>query len=346
MKLDLFAYNLPSELIAQKPVSPRDHSRLFIYERDVDKVTHRHFFDLPDILIPGDVLVFNNTKVFPARLLGKKKVSGGRVEVFLLRELDEGIWEVLLGGKRLKENSDLIFSKKLFGRIVKNNGKTWIFEFNLIGKDFWREIDKIGHVPVPPYIKRESNMKEYQTVFAKEKGSVAAPTAGLHFTKKLLKALEKNGIKIEYVTLHVGLGTFASVETREIENHRMHAEWARLDEKTAENLNRAKMENRRIIGVGTTSVRSLESFSDDAGKLVPQAKWVDTFIYPGIKFKVVDAMITNFHLPKSTLLMLLAAFLAQNKKPQDGIEIFQRLYKEAIKNSYRFYSYGDGMLIF
>ncbi len=345
MRLDLFAYDLPSELIAQKPVSPRDRSRLFIYERDVDKVSHRHFFDLPDILIPGDVLVFNNTKVFPARLLGRKKTSGGKVEVFLLRELDEGIWEVLLGGKRLKESSDLIFSKNLFGRIVKNSGKTWIFEFNLTGKVFWHEIDKIGHVPVPPYIKRESNMKEYQTVFAKEKGSVAAPTAGLHFTKRLLKALEKNGIKIEYITLHVGLGTFASVETREIENHRMHAEWARLDERTAENLNMAKMENRRIIGVGTTSVRTLESFCDDAGKLVPQAKWVDTFIYPGIEFKFIDAMITNFHLPKSTLLMLLAAFLAQNKKPQDGIEIFQRLYKQAITEKYRFYSYGDGMLI-
>jgi len=345
MKLDLFDYQLPADLIAQKPVSPRDHSRLFVYKREADKVTHKHFFDLPDILIPGDVLVFNNTKVFPARLIGKK-VSGGKMEVFLLKELDGGLWQVLLGGKRRKEGVDIIFNKKLSGRVVKQGDDgTWIFEFNLTGDAFWLQIDKIGHVPIPPYIKRESNMREYQTVFAKEKGSVAAPTAGLHFTRKLLNSLKKNGIQIEYVTLHVGLGTFAPVKTEEIESHKMHAEWACLDRKTSERLNRAKIEKRRIIGVGTTSVRTLESFCDNNGRLVPQSKWVDSFIYPGVKFKFIDAMITNFHLPKSTLLMLLAAFLAQNKKQQDGIEIFQRLYRQAISEKYRFYSYGDGMLL-
>lgn len=346
MRLDLFDYKLPPELIAQKPVTPRDHSRLFVYDRQAEKIGHRHFFDLPEILAPGDVLVLNNTKVFPARLKGEKKISSGKVEVFLLRELDKKEWQVLLRGRNMKAGLEIVFNKELSGRIVKNNQDgTWTFSFNLFGKDFWRELDKIGQAPLPPYIKRPSSLDEYQTIFAKERGSVAAPTAGLHFTKNLIMSLEESGIEIKYVTLHVGLGTFAPVKTEEIERHKMHAEWAYLDRQTAQELNEARREKRRIIGVGTTSVRTLESFCDDFGELTPQAKWVDTFIYPGYTFKFIDSMITNFHLPKSTLLMLLAAFLAQNKKPQEGIKIFQRLYQEAIKEKYRFYSYGDAMFI-
>lgn len=353
MRLDLFDYQLPSELIAQKPITPRDNSRLFVYDRQKDKIDHCRFFNLPDLLSAGDVLVLNNTKVFPARLVTHRK-SGGKIEIFLLRELKAGEWEVLIGGKG-RENEEVIISKKLVC-FLKNRLREniWLVKFSLVGEDFWVEIDKVGQVPTPPYIKKESDLDSYQTVFAKSKGSVAAPTAGLHFTKKILQKLRQGGVEIEYLTLHVGLGTFAPVKTDEIEKHKMHAEWASLDRATALRLNRAKSEKRKIIGVGTTSVRTLESFvnsissnnKDEEVVLKPQSKWIDTFIYPGYEFKFIDSMITNFHLPKSSLLMLLAAFLSQNKKPEKGIEILHRLYQEAIKEQYRFFSYGDSMLIF
>ena len=344
MKTSDFYYDLPKGLIAQTPIQPRDHSRLFLYDRADKKIVHKFFYDLPTVLNKGDVLVLNNTKVFPARLIGKK-ATGGKVEVFLLNELKTKVWQVLLGGKQ--RLGELVrFNKELFGEISKkNNDGTGEVKFNLGGLAFWRIVAKIGEVPTPPYIKKKSNLKEYQTVFAKIKGSVAAPTAGFHFTKDLLNKLIKQGVEIEYLTLHVGWGTFAPIKTEKIKEHKLHSEWAELARGAASRLNQAKGAGRRIIAVGTTSVRTLEAFSDSQGRLQPQARWVDEFIYPGYEFKFIDALITNFHLPESTLFMLLAAFLAQNKQPSDGVKIAQRLYWLAIRKKYRFYSFGDAMMI-
>jgi len=379
MKLAYFDYHLPEQLIAQKPVYPRDHSRLMVLDKQKKTISHRHFYDLPDYLKKGDVLVLNNTKVFPARLIGKRKDTGGKAEVFLLKKhstrnnkqknsklinpknkiIQAEVWEVLIDHRRKKLGQTIQFGKGLECQIVKKiDESVWEVKFNKQGKKLEKLINILGQVPIPPYIKlkgKSKNLKnQYQTVFAKEKGSVAAPTAGFHFTKPLLNKLKKKGVQIEYVTLHVGLGTFAPVKVDDIIKHRMHSEWASIDLKTAKRLNKAKQAGRRIIAVGTTTARTLEAFSRNFQKpntkkqkiskpqisnfkLLSGNKWTDIFIYPGYKFKFVDSMITNFHLPKSTLMMLISALA--------GRSFIFKAYQLAIKNKYRFYSFGDAMLI-
>ena len=355
MKLKQFDYNLPKNLIAQEPISPRDHSRLLLLSKNNGKIQHKHFYNIIDYLKSGDVLVLNNTKVMAARLIGKKTNTGGKVEVFLLNKhltpalslLRRGskgeVWQCLVGGHKRKENLEVEFTKGLRAEILQNNlDGTWQVKFNKSGADFMKLVNKIGRVPLPPYIKREqkltSDQKNYQTIYADDKkiGSVAAPTAGFHFTKKLISELKKKGVQFEYVTLQVGLGTFAPVKVDDITKHKMHAEYIEIDKKTIANIIKAKSENRRIIAVGTTSVRTLESAFKKVS-VKNQVFWTNIFIYPGYKFKIVDAMITNFHLPKSTLLMLVSAFVGREK--------ILKAYEEAIKKKYRFFSYGDAMLI-
>jgi S-adenosylmethionine:tRNA ribosyltransferase-isomerase len=343
-----FDYNLPLELIAQKPVKPRDHSRLLLLKKKTGVIEHKYFYDLLDYLRPGDLLVLNNSKVFPARLIGRKKDSGGEVEIFLHQEKEKNIWECLLRG-RIKEGLVINFSSKLSAEVLRNNNDgTWQVKFNLLGAKFWQAINKIGEVPLPPYIKREKQAKSdrnnYQTVFADNNkvGSVAAPTAGLHFTQSLLKKIKAKGVKIVSVTLHVGLGTFSPVKTEKILEHKMHSEFAQLDPRAIKAILAAKKEGRRIIAVGTTSCRTLESANWSQLKKSTvinssQTFWTDIFIYPGYKFKVVDALITNFHLPKSTLLMLVSALA--------GKKHIDLAYQEAIDRKYRFFSYGDAMFI-
>jgi len=350
LQLKDFDYNLPPDLIAQKPALPRDHSRLLLLNRKTGATSHKHFYDLPDYLRAGDVLVLNNTKVFPARLLGYKKETGGGVEVFLLRVLYGNLWECLARG-RVKEGAALKFKGGLEARVMKNNQDgTWQVKFNLGGQKFWRVVGRIGLVPLPPYIKRAqpaaSDKQNYQTVFADphRRGSVAAPTAGLHFTKALLKKIKARGVKIVYVTLHVGLGTFAPVKVENIKEHKMHVEWAEINAAAAAVIMKARKEGRRVIAVGTTSCRTLESARWPAGKTRRPAKinkqsfWTGIFIYPGYRFKVTDALVTNFHLPKSTLLMLVSALA--------GKRSIDRAYKAAVSQKYRFFSYGDAMFIY
>ena len=348
MKLKDFDYNLPKELIAQKPVYPRDYSRLLILDKKTRKISHHHFYEIGSFLRGGDVLVLNNTKVIPARLIGKKLETGGRVEVFLIqpnvRDLKNYTWNnewVVIGGPRLNQGQEIIFDKRLKGEIIKVLGQERIIKFNKGGKELEKIIFQIGQTPIPPYIKfpdkKNKLQKEYQTIFAKYFGSVAAPTAGFHFTAKLLKQLQKQGVKMEYVTLHVGLGTFQPVKEENIKKHQMHSEWAMIDKATAKRLNQYKKNKQRIISVGTTACRALESFCDKKGRIKAGEKFTNIFIYPSYKFKFVDGLITNFHLPKSTLLMLVSALASQ--------ELIKKAYQEAIKKKYRFYSFGDAMLI-
>lgn len=335
MKLKLFDYNLPNELIAQKQMKPRDISRLMVINKASRQIRHDYFFNLDKYLKEGDVLVFNNSKVFPARIR-----FGGR-EIFLLKELRGGKWEVM--GRNLRFMIyDLGFkSNVLKCEILKKmDSGNYIVRFNLQGKKFREWLEKYGETPLPPYIKTKDSAqirKDYQTVFAKSEGSVAAPTAGLHFTKRVFGKLEKKGIKIEFVTLHVGAGTFQTVKTENIEEHKLHEEWTGIDKITAGRLSRYKKEGRRIIAVGTTSCRALEALVDKEGRLKPAKREVNIFIYPGYKFKFVDGLITNFHLPKSSLLMLVSALA--------GRKFILEVYKKAIQKKYRFYSFGDGMFI-
>jgi S-adenosylmethionine:tRNA ribosyltransferase-isomerase len=349
MKLSLFDYNLPKELIAQKQIKPRDNSRLLVVDRKKQELRHVHFFELDKYLDSGDVLVFNNTKVFPARI----RFDQGRGEIFLLRDLGGGRWEAM--GRKLRFMIyDLGFKNNILKcEILKKiDHGNYIVRFNLKGKKFQDWLEKNGETPLPPYIKTKDSAqirKNYQTIYAKERGSVAAPTAGLHFTKKLLARLRKKGIKIEFVTLHVGLGTFQPVKTEKIEEHKLHEEWVEIEKATAERLNKYKKEGRRIIAVGTTSCRVLEAVSEAIKisevsnlskvkyRVVAGSRWVNIFIYPGYKFKFVDGLITNFHLPKSSLLMLVSALA--------GRKFILDVYKEAVRKEYRFYSFGDGMLI-
>lgn len=344
-----YSYHLPQSRIAQRPAHPRDHSRLLILDRKKDKLAHKHFYDLPSLLNKGDVLVLNNTKVFPARLLGEKKGTGGKVEIFLLKEAGKDCtWEVLIGTKKPRIGLEININKKLKGKVVgQKDNSVWLITFNTTSSEFIKIIEKIGHTPIPPYIsipkskvKNQKLEKEYQTVFAKERGSVAAPTAGLHFTPELLKKLKKKGVQIEYITLHVGLGTFEPVKVKKIKDHKMHEEWAEIDKETTYRLNKAKKEGRRIIAVGTTSVRTLEALNSRGAINRARAKgtWVNIYIFPGYKYKFVDAMITNFHLPKSTLLMLVSAFVDRKR--------ILKSYEIAIKKGYRFYSFGDAMMLF
>ncbi|OGF28107.1 tRNA preQ1(34) S-adenosylmethionine ribosyltransferase-isomerase QueA [Candidatus Falkowbacteria bacterium RIFOXYB2_FULL_47_14] len=417
MRTEDFDYNLPKELIAQEPVEPRDHSRLLCLrlrrpvptnaghankKKEVE-IEDRHFYDIIDYLRKGDVLVLNNSKVFPARLIGTRFGTGGKVEVFLVRKGGNNIpgrdvtdrdaptgrlygnageaWQCLVGGHRRKEGLEVEFDGGLKARVIKNNEDgTFTVEFNKTGKEMMKIVEKIGQMPLPPYIKRvdatdrdatnrvsavcaSTDAKNYQTVYADETktGSVAAPTAGLHFTPELLEKIKAKGVEIEYITLHVGLGTFAPVKTDNIKEHKMHAEWVEVTAETMANVYLAKHQGRRIITVGTTSARTMEAIASqfpisnfqfpnniqypisniqtDFNKQFEGFQgFVNIFIYPGYEFRIVDAMITNFHLPKSTLLMLISAFAGKDK--------IDKAYGHAIKSKYRFYSYGDAMFIY
>ncbi|MFA6551577.1 MAG: tRNA preQ1(34) S-adenosylmethionine ribosyltransferase-isomerase QueA [Patescibacteria group bacterium] len=358
MKLQDFDYNLPKELIAQKPKVPRDSSRLLVFNRENHAIEHRRFFNIIDYLEKGDILVLNNSKVFPARLIGKKVGTGGKIEVFLLHNQEQKIWQCLVGGSVRQENLAVQFLQGLNCKIKKNNNDgTWLVEFNKNKTELMKIAERIGQVPTPPYIKKlPAGVKQkYQTVFAgaDKVGSVAAPTAGLHFTKSLLKKIKRKGVQIEYVTLHVGLGTFAPVKVDNIKKHKMHSERTEVDINTMQKIARAKTEGGRVIAVGTTSARALEGIAarpalELLGQLCPgETKLktdIDIFIYPGYKFKIVDALITNFHLPKSTLLMLVSAFV-DNKNNRRGTSLVKNIYQTAIKKKYRFFSFGDAMLV-
>lgn len=342
MRTSLFNYNLPPKLIANEPASPRDSSKLLIYSKDQGKITHDKFFNLDKYLLPGDVLVFNNSKVIPARLLGSKS-TGGKAEALLLKQDKPGIWQAMLGTRKPKIGLKLRFEQGLQAEVIKRiSDKTWLLKFNFTGPKFRAILAKIGEMPLPPYIQRikgqRSKIKDqYQTVYAKKDGSAAAPTAGLHFTNRLLKKIKSRGVQFEFVTLHVGLGTFAPVNTENIEDFKIHTEYIEIDPTTIKRLQKAKQQGRRIIAVGTTSVRTLETiFAKQRKSKILNLK-SKIFIYPGYKFKFIDAMITNFHLPKSSLLMLVSAFIGRQKTLQ--------LYKLAIKLKYRFYSFGDGIFL-
>lgn len=334
-----YYYDLPEELIAQVPAEPRDSSRLLIYDRESSKIEHKVFRDIVDYFQDGDVLVINNTKVLPARLYGKKE-TGAVVEILLLKRLDIYTWECLAKpGKRLKANTTVYFSENLKGIILDDTefgGKIIKFEYEGVFEEI---IDSIGVMPLPPYIKKQYKDKDrYQTVYNKVSGSSAAPTAGLHFTPQLLKQLQDKGVTIVEVLLHVGLGTFRPVSEENILNHQMHSEYIEVTQESADIINSAKQSGRRIIAVGTTSIRVLESATDDNGLLQPCKKETSIFIYPGYKFKMVDAVITNFHLPESTLIMLVSAFA--------GYDETMSLYREAVEQRYRFFSFGDATFIF
>jgi len=343
MKLSEFDYHLPDELVAQFPVEQRDHSRLLVLNRKSGEIHHRNFYEIIDSLNAGDVLVLNNSKVFPARIFGEKESTGGKVELLLNKEIRDSVWEVI--GKNLKPNIKINFGRSSLKGIVLDK-KDEVFEvgFNLKGNAFFNEIERIGQVPLPPYIKKtvvDEDKVRYQTIYAKDWGSVAAPTAGLHFTDRLLEKIKQKGIILAEVTLHVGLGTFAPVKTEKIQNHKIHSEYYSVKKTELEKIIQAKKEDRRAIAVGTTSTRVLETVYGKFGKFQLPVEdyfgWTDIFIYPGYKFKCVDSLITNFHLPKSTLLMLVSTFA--------GKENIDRAYKEAIDKKYRFFSYGDAMLI-
>jgi S-adenosylmethionine:tRNA ribosyltransferase-isomerase len=344
MDIKLFDYDLPPERIGQKPVIPRDACRLLVVQNGAKPFLHARFSDITAFLRKGDVLVLNDTKVFPARLSATKE-TGGKIELFLLRDIGNGLWEVLLKNYKPTAGKYLSLGRGLSATVIEKKNEFWIVHFNKRGNAFDRIIDAIGKTPTPPYIKQPAKLSDYQTVYAKEKGSVAAPTAGFHFTKRLIAKLKKRGVEFVPVTLHVGLGTFASVTERNIRDHRMHYEHGSLSERSAKTLNKAKREGRRIIAVGTTSVRILEGFALANGTLKPGKKKIDLFIYPGYRFKMTDGLITNFHLPRSTLLMLVAGFIAQKDKTKGVPKKLLMAYREAIRKKYSFYSFGDAMLI-
>ena len=339
MKTGDFNYDLPQELIAQTPLDRRDASRLMLLDKATGAIEHHHFNELPGFIQPGDVLVLNDSRVIPARLLGHRE-TGGAAELLLLNEKDDGRWECLARpGKRLKVGSKVIFGNgDLIGIIdeVMDDGNRIVrFEYEGI---FLEVLERLGKMPLPPYIKEELKDNErYQTVYSRNLGSAAAPTAGLHFTKEILAELESKGVEICYLTLHVGLGTFRPVKEEEIEDHQMHEEYCIVTPEVAEKVTRAKREGRRIISCGTTSCRTLEALCEEDGTLREYSGYINIFIYPGYRFKCVDALITNFHLPESTLIMLVSAIA--------GRENVLNAYKEAVKLRYRFFSFGDAMFI-
>ena len=332
-----FDYELPKELIAQHPMEPRDHSRLLVVNKDSGAIEHKHFYDLIEYLHPGDVLVFNDTRVIPARLHGFKD-TGAHVEVFLLTRKDATDWEVLVRpGKKLQVGAKIKFSDELACEVIDHTdfgGRVVRFSYQGIFEEI---LDRLGETPLPPYITAPLEDKErYQTVYSRERGSAAAPTAGLHFTKELLQKIKDKGCEEVFVTLHVGLGTFRPVSEEKIEDHKMHREFYTVSAEAAEAVNKAKAEGRRIIAVGTASVRTLEAACKD-GKLQAGGNWTNIFIYPGYKYQLVDALVTNFHLPQSTLLMLVSALSTR--------EIMLNTYKVAVEEKYRFFSFGDAMFI-
>ncbi|MGL4307271.1 MAG: tRNA preQ1(34) S-adenosylmethionine ribosyltransferase-isomerase QueA [Cetobacterium sp.] len=336
-----YDYHLPEELIGQKPREPRDHSKLMVVNKENKTIEHKHFYDIIDYLNEGDVLVRNSTKVIPARLFGHKD-TGGVLEILLIKRIDLNTWECLLKpAKKLKVGQKLYIGEnsELIGELIeiREDGNR-ILKFTYEGA-FEEVLDKLGKMPLPPYIVESLSEKErYQTVYAIKGESVAAPTAGLHFTKELLEKIEEKGITIVDVFLEVGLGTFRPVQTENVLDHKMHEEHFEIPKESAEIINKAKKEGRRIIAVGTTSVRALESSVDKEGNLISQGADTEIFIYPGYKFKIVDALITNFHLPKSTLLMLVSAFSTR--------EFMLDVYKKAVENEYHFFSFGDAMFIY
>lgn len=340
MKVDDFDYELPPGQIAQVPIEPRDASRLFVLPLSGEAFRHLHFRDLPGLLEPGDLLVANDTRVRPARLFGRRRDSGGQVEFLLLRPLQDDRWEVLARpGKRVRPGHHIVFgdgrleaevesSTDFGGRVVRLHSSV----------PLEKAFEELGKVPLPPYIKASlEDPERYQTVYSTETGSAAAPTAGLHFTPELIDVLRQKGVGFCSLTLHVGLGTFRPVSVGKVEEHRMHPEFFHISRETADTINRVREEGRRVVAVGTTTVRTLETVAGDDGRVCPGSGWTDIFIYPGYRIKAFDAMITNFHLPRSTLLMLVSALV--------GRERLMAAYREAIDMGYRFYSFGDAMII-
>jgi len=341
-KLADFDYALPEKYIAQYPAKRRDLSKLMVLHRETGKIEHKTFSNLPEYLRRNDLVILNNTKVFPARLYASKDRTDAKVEVFLLRELENDLWEVMVRpARKVRIGNKLMFTKNVYCDVIDNTisgGRVVRFEYN--GEDIYNVIDRVGISPLPPYIKRESEPKDkirYQTVFAEKRGAVAAPTAGLHFTDGLLKRIHAKGAKTSYTTLHIGLGTFRPVQVEDLNRHQMDSEYFEVNPKTALSINATKKKKRRVFAVGTSSVRSLETVAVSGFQVSPKRGWTDKFIYPPYKFKMCDRLITNFHQPKSTLMMLVSAF--SNK------DIVLKTYQEAIKKKYKFYSYGDSMLL-
>lgn len=335
-----FYYDLPQELIAQTPLSDRTASRLMVVGRQDGKIEHKHFYDIIDRLSAGDCLVMNNTRVIPARLYGTKEGSGGKIEFLLLKRLELDKWEVILKpGKKAKPGSRFEFGGGLLKaeilEVIEDGNRIVKFEYDGV----WEELlDKLGEMPLPPYIKEKlTDCERYQTVYSKIEGSAAAPTAGLHFTEELLRKIEEKGIKLAYLTLHVGLGTFRPVSVENVEEHLMHSEYYEVSQQAADTINETRKNGGRIIAVGTTSVRTLETVADSDGTIRSTSGNTNIFIYPGYKFKAIDGLITNFHLPESTLLMLVSAFSSKEN-------IFNA-YKTAVDEKYRFFSFGDAMFI-
>lgn len=339
MKKSDFYFDLPEELIAQTPIQQRDHSRLLYMDRQTGELEHRHFFELPDYLHEGDCLVLNNSRVLPARLIGCRP-TGGSIELVLLRDLGDNRWECLSRpGRKTRPGTEIFFGNGELKAVVEavTDGGNRIVKFSYEGI-FLEVLERLGKMPLPPYIKEElEDSERYQTVYSSELGSAAAPTAGLHFTKELLAQIEAKGIKVCYVTLHVGLGTFRPVKEENIEDHPMHSEFCIIPEATARAVTETKKNGGRVIAVGTTSCRTLESFAEPDGSLKATSGWTDIFIYPGYSFKCIDALVTNFHLPESTLIMLVSALA--------GRENILNAYKTAVAEKYRFFSFGDAMFI-
>ena len=340
MKTSDFYFDLPEELIAQDPLEDRSASRLLVLNKETGETEHKIFRDIVNLINPGDCLVLNNTRVIPARLLGVKEDTGAHVEVFLLKKLTKDTWETLVKpGKKLKPGARVVFGDGLLKATIldtmEEGARKVLFEYDGI---FEEVLDKLGEMPLPPYITHKLKDRDrYQTVYARYDGSAAAPTAGLHFTNELLAELEAKGVRIAYVTLHVGLGTFRPVKVDDVENHHMHSEHYVVTEEAADIINSTKANGGRVICVGTTSCRTIESASDDTGKVIPGESDTQIFIYPGYSFKVLDALITNFHLPESTLVMLVSALA--------GKDNIMKAYREAIDLKYRFFSFGDAMFI-
>ncbi len=348
MKLSQFNFNLPEELIAEYPSENRDEARLMVVDRATGKIEHKQFKDIIDYIDEGDVLVMNNTKVFPARMYGNKEKTGAKIEVFLLRELNREslLWDVLVDpARKIRIGNKLYFgdNEELVAEVIDNTtsrGRTLRFLFDGPYEEFKKLITDLGQTPLPKYIKRpveEQDEERYQTIYAKEEGAVAAPTAGLHFSRQLMKRLELKGAEFAEVTLHVGLGTFRPVEVEDLTKHKMDSEQVIITEACADKVNDAKAKKKKIFAVGTTSMRAVESSVSTDGTLKPYDGWTNKFIFPPYDFSIADALITNFHTPLSTLLMMIAAF--------GGYELMMDAYQEAIKEKYRFYSYGDAMLI-
>ena len=341
MKKEDFYYDLPKEYIAQTPIEPRDHSRMLVVHRSQDRIEHRHFYDILDYLTDKDCLILNDTRVLPARLYGVKEGTGARVEFLLLNQKEKDVWEVITGpGKRAKEGTKFTFGDGILHAEVLSvleNGNR-LAKFTYEGDTVFPVLEKIGEMPLPHYIsKKLENGERYQTVYSKELGSAAAPTAGLHFTPELLQKIRDKGVKIGFVTLHVGIGTFRPVKAENIEDHHMHSEHYHLPKETADLINQTKANGGRVIAVGTTSCRTLESVATYCGEIREADDWTSIFIYPGYKFKCIDGLLTNFHLPESTLIMLVSAFYDREKVLE--------IYKTAVQEKYRFFSFGDCMLL-